>query len=410
MIQLFLLFTLSLSSTWASISLPDAFRAAEKNLESLKRADSQADQANFKRKQAIGALTPTVSGFGSYTEIDPLPSNGSNTAFTRLNQYSYGLRLQQPLFRGGSISGLQQRSEEAVLSSMSKESTKIEVYQLTINSFYNLYLARKDIKNVRELLKFSEQRVKELKERTKLGRSRQGELVQAEAQLFNVEADLEASEASLKASELQFEFVTGIKGDDLAVDNSLPALEEVGSYLSKIKSRPDIKAQNQRIVVAEKQVGVAQGGHVPNIDFTSNYYFLRTGILAGSKWDVGLQLTVPLWQGNVVQNEVKSAVEIKKQAQLTSNEMERSANREIMTLYQQYQRNLEQVRRLEVAVKKSKESYDLNQKDYKYGQVTNLDVLQALNVYIDSKRNFDRASVMAYMSYKNLEAASGVLP
>ncbi len=409
--MMYLFIFLSMTSlSLASISLPEAYKAAEKNLESLKRAESQVEQANYRRKQAIGALTPTISGFGSYTEIDPLPAGGATAAFTRINQYSYGLRLQQPLLRGGSLSAYSQRKEESLLSVLSKDASQIQVYQLTINAFYNLYLGRKDLKNVHELLKFSQTRVSELKERTKLGRSRQGELVQAEAQLYNVEADAEAAEAALKTAELQFEFITGLKSEELIVENELPSLESINTYMSKVSSRPDVKAQNQRVVVADSQVSVAKGGHAPNLDFTSNYYFLRTGVLADSNWDVGLQLTVPIWQGKVIDNEVKVAVEAKKQEQLTSNELERSAKRDIQTLYQQYQRNLEQVNRLEVAVKKSKQSYDLNQKDYKYGQATNLEVLEALNVYISSKRNYDRAVVMAYMSYKNLEASSGVLP
>lgn len=408
--MIYLLALLAVPLSWGSVTLSEAYKAAEKNLESIKRADSQKEQAEFRKKQAIGALTPTLSGFGSYTEIDPLPASGSTAAFTRINQYSYGLRLQQPLLRGGSLSAYNQAREEGLLSVLNKDSSQVQVYQLTIGAFYNLYLARRDITNVTELVKFSQTRVNELKERTQLGRSRQGELVQAEAQLFNVQSEFEAAQATLGAAEYQFEFITGIKSEELIVDTTLPALEAMNTYLSKVSSRPDVKAQNQRVVVAESQVDVAKGGHAPNLDFTSNYYFLRTGILADSRWDVGLQLSVPLWQGKVIDNGVKIAVENKKQEQLNSNELERSAKRDIQTLYQQYQRNLEQLNRLELAVKKSKQSYDLNQKDYKYGQATNLEVLEALNVYISSKRNFDRAFVTAFMSYKNLEAASGVLP
>lgn len=408
--MMYLIALFFIPASWASMTLKDAFKAAEKNLESIKRAESQVNQAENARKQAIGALTPTVLGFGSYTEIDPLPSGGATSAFTRINQYSYGLRLQQPLFRGGSLSAYNQRKEEELLSILGKDANQVQVYQLTIGAFYNLYLARRDMKNVQELLKFSQTRVKELQERTKLGRSRQGELVQAEAQLYNVESEYETSQATLKGAELQFEFITGLKPDELVVTDELPSLESINSYLSKMESRPDVKAQRQRIVVAEKQVDVAKGGHLPNLDFTSNYYFLRTGVLANSKWDVGLQLSVPLWQGNVIENNVKTAVENKKQQTLSSSELERSAKRDIQTLYQQYQRNVEQLKRLKVAVEKSKQSYELNQKDYKYGQATNLEVLESLNVYISSKRNYDRATAVAYMSYKNLEAAAGVLP
>lgn len=396
-------------SSFAQITLEEAYRHAEKHLESMKRADSQMNQAEFKKKQAIGALTPNVLGFGTYTEIDPI-AGGSSNAFTRSNQYSAGLRLIQPIFRGGSLSAYNLRQEEVILSLLNKENNKVMVYQLTINAFYNLYLAKRDMLSLVDLEDLSKKRVKELRSRAQLGRSRQGDLVQAEAQLLNVEASIQSAESNLAAARLQFEFITGLKDQDLLVENTLPPLGSVGVYLSKIQERPDVKAQNQRVVVAEKQVDILKGGHLPNLDFTGNYYLTRTGVLEPSKWDMGLQLTVPIFQGNVVQNGVKDAVELKTQAQLTGSELTRAAERDIQTLYQQYHQNMLQVQRLKEAVKKSKSSYDLSIKDYKYGQLANLEVLLSLNVYIDSRRNYDRAFATAYASYKNLEAASGVLP
>ena len=407
MIFFFLLFLIPIS--WSQVTLEEAYKTAEKHLESMQRADSQMNQAELRKKIAIGAMTPTVLGFGTYTEIDPI-SGGSSNAFTRSNQYSAGLRLIQPLLRGGIVSAYNLRNEEVLLSLLNKETNQVAVYQLTISAFYNLYLAKRDMVSLVELEELSQKRVKELKSRAQLGRSRQGDLVQAQAQLLNVEASIQGAQSSLEAAKLQFEFITGMKDVELVVETTLPPLGSVGVYLSKVQERPDVKAQNQRIVVAEKQVGVIKGGHNPNLDVTGNYYFTRTGVLEPSKWDVGLQLTVPILQGNVVTNSVKDAVETKTQAQLTGSELVRAAERDIQTLYQQYHQNLLQVQRLEEAVKKSKESYDLSLKDYKYGQLANLEVLLSLNVYIDSRRAFDRAYAMAYASYKNLEASSGVLP
>ena len=79
-------------------------------------------------------------------------------------------------------------------------------------------------------------------------------------------------------------------------------------------------------------------------------------------------------------------------------------------LYQNYAQIRSQLQWLEKALAKSEEAYKLNKKDYQFGLVTNLDVLQSLNSYIQTKRSYDSLYASAHMSYYNLEAATGVLP
>jgi outer membrane protein TolC len=61
---------------------------------------------------------------------------------------------------------------------------------------------------------------------------------------------------------------------------------------------------------------------------------------------------------------------------------------------------------LEDAYKKAKKSYELQVKEYRYGLVTNLDVLQALTFMQDVKQNWDRALIQSQLDYINLTAAA----
>lgn len=100
----------------------------------------------------------------------------------------------------------------------------------------------------------------------------------------------------------------------------------------------------------------------------------------------------------------------KRISELTAFETIRSAERELSTLYQNYLQLQVQLDAYKQALSKSEEAYRLNKKDYQYGLVTNLDVLQTLNIYIQTKRSYDNLYAMAHMTYKNLEASTGVLP
>lgn len=407
------LFILSLSffSAQAAVSLKDAFQSARGHMESLKRSEALIEAAEDRKTQARGYLLPTIRGVGYDTRIDRPKMTGVNNAFTLTRQYSAAIRLEQPLLRGGIVGAYQYAKEDLLLSEFQKNATDLNLYQLVIGSYYNLMMARIDVENLKELYRLSEKRVKELRTRTNVGRSRKGELVQAEAQLLTAQTQLQQGKITLTQNEQSFAYYTGLKATDLAQLSLLP--KDPGAapeLIEKLHSRPDIQAAYQQVKLRDRQVSIAKGAHFPSLDLVGNYYFDRTGILQTSKWDASLQVNVPIFEGGRTQASVREAVENKRASELEAHQTVRAAERDLMILYQNYLETLTQLDTMKDALKKAEEGYKLNERDYSYGQATNLDVLQSLNLFIETKRSYDSLQVGAHMFYKNLEASTGVLP
>ena len=403
----FLIF--SIHAEAASLTLKESFQSARMNMESIKRAQASVEQTEEQKIRARAALLPTVAGFASYTKIDP-PNAAGNNPFLLTRQYSNGVRLTQPLFRGGSVSGYQLAKENNLLAKYQEDATELNLYQLVIASYYNLAVTQMDVKNVQQLLSFSRERLKEIKERVLIGRSRKGEQAEAEAQLHIAESQFRQTTINLKQAEKNFEFFTRSLPGEIVLEGVPKISGSVDEYVSKIRSRPDILAARQQALVAAKQIDVAKGGHYPQLDLISNYYFERTGILASSKWDAGFILSVPLFQGGGVAAQVREAAQLKRIAELNSSETTRAAERDIVITYQNFMEIQEQIKTLKSALEKSEQAYKLNRKDYQYGLVTNLEVLQSLNIFIETKRSYDSLISIANLNYKSLEAATGVLP
>lgn len=392
------------------ITLKESFEAARRNMESIKRAESQINVSENQKDRARGAVLPNISAIGTWTKIDP-PNAAGASPFLLTQQNNYAIRLTQPLLRGGTVSAYQLAKENILLAQFQKDATELNLYQLVINSYYNLSIAQVDIKNVDELLKFSRERVSDIRERTKIGKSRRGELVEAEAQLLTAESQYQQSLINLKQHEKTFEFYTKLKPEEIGTLPELPPVTgTVEEYMMKTRMRADIRAIQQQTVVADKQISVARGGHMPQLDLISNYYLDRTGVLESSKWDVGFAVVIPLFQGGTVQAQVREAVAQKRIAELNSAESVRAAERDIAINYQNLQQLQIQLKSLKQAMSKAEEAYRLNKKDYTYGLVTNLDVLQSLNVYIETKRSYNSLFSLAHLNQKSLEAATGVLP
>jgi outer membrane protein len=169
-------------------------------------------------------------------------------------------------------------------------------------------------------------------------------------------------------------------------------------------------ATQQQVKLAESQVEISKGAHYPSLDLIGNYYLTRTGILATSDWDLGLAVVIPLFQGGGVQAAVRESVQMKNVAVLDSSQTLRIAERDLAVNYQNYVQIHEQLNTLKLALEKAEEAYKLNRRDYQYGQVTNLDVLTSLNLFIETKRSYQNLYSLAHMAHKNLEASIGVLP
>ena len=412
MLVLFLPLLLLVEANAAVITLKDAFSAARLNMETLKLADATIEQREAQKTRARGTLLPTIAGVGTYTRIDaPDALAGGTSPFLLTRQYSYALRVIQPLLRGGTLAAMDLTKENILLAQFQKNSSELTLYQLVVNSYYNLIASRLDQANLLELKRLSAERVRELRGRSSIGRSRRGELVEAEAQLLTSDSQVQQGVINLGQSEQNFQFYTNLKPEELAPLMDPPYVDgSLQNYLNRVRTRPDILASQQQIRVAEKQVEVAKGAHYPSLDFTGNYYFKRTGILSTSDWDAGLAMTIPLFQGGTVQASVREAVEGKRIAELNTSESTRAAERDLAVIYQNYLQITQQLVTLKSAKEKAEEAYQYSRKDYGNGLVTNLQVLQSLNLYMNTKRTYDTLSALSLMSYHNLQAATGVLP
>jgi outer membrane protein len=399
------------SKAYSNLTLKEAFEAAKKNMETLKISETQIDQSIEQKNRAKGLMLPFVSGVGSYTRIDPPFANGPNSPFLLTQQHSAAIRLNQPLIRGGAIENYRLAKENIQLAKFQRDATELNLFQLVIVSYYNLASAQLDVQNLEELVSFSKERVNEVKNWARIGKSRASELAEVEAQYLSAVAQHKQGLVNLKQAEQNFEFFTQLPISNLTIPSKVPELSSsVAKYLDRIKTRPDLKVADKQVEVAERSVKIAKGGHYPALDFVGNYYITRTGILEDAEWDIGLSVSIPLFQGGTVQASVNEAVANKKVSELNSAQLERAAQRDIITSYHNLSEMRSQLLTLIEAVKKYESSYNLNKRDYKLGSVTNLNVLQAMNLYIQAKRTYNNLLSMAHMTHNQLLASAGELP
>jgi len=177
-----------------------------------------------------------------------------------------------------------------------------------------------------------------------------------------------------------------------------------------MEKRPSLEAERLRAEAMEERIAVARAGHFPSLDLFANYYLKRTGPLEKSQWDAGLQLVIPIFQGGTVQAQVREAATAHRESVLRLENRRRSATSEVREAWESLRAALARTSVLEQAEQAASDSYDEQNRDYRYGLVTNLDVLQAMRTRQEIRRNLDRARYAARWARARLDAAVGTVP
>lgn len=402
-----ILFLFCNSLTLASTSLNDAFKSALAKNETVQIAKSKTKQLQEKIDQSEANFLPKLNLLGNYTrlglpEVSRNPSNDKASHYLKLN-------ATHPLFRGFKDVATLQSAEFDKLSQQEQETyTRLNLFASVAQSYYSILAYEDDLKNLSEQANLLENRVKELSERVRLGKSRKADLLSAQAQLASTKANIEYTKAQLQITRESFATLSGLS-TETALDSSSQNFSQAKSletYLTRIEVRPDILSLKRQIESTQELNKAAKGSRLPSLDLAGNYYLDRSGTPKPSSWDVGVTLSLPLYEGGVISSQVREALEKQNEKSLLLDQARKNAEKEIKIYFETFDANQKQLGALDDSIKSSFAAYQEHLKDYRFGMSTLLDVLQAQNNYLDAKKSFDRLRAQTHLAWAQLLIAT----
>jgi len=397
--------SLILAADAYAVTLGESFNSALLNNQTDNINESRLKQSMELRTRGQGSYYPTLSVRGTYLKQERFE-----------DQKTLGLNLTTSLYNGGRDRQLIKNADTSIkIAQNQRQLDRVSLYMDVIDSYYTYLMNLNDLKNLDLLKKQSQERANEIRKRLQIGRSRRGELLQAEAQLASVDAQTYDGQGLLKQSEARFYILTGLSKDqamNMKFDDKVSE-KTLKEYLEMAYAREDFQNKQLAIQQFEGDVKISKAHYLPTLDLLSNYYAIKEGGSTSSRnsdWDIGLNLTIPLYEGGVSQALVRESVEKAQTARYQLTDYQKSITIEVTSRYEMFHRYFDQIKAFDSALDKAKKSYDETLKDYRLGLVTNLDVISSLNLYLDSKRNAERTRIMAIMNQKLLEASSGLVP
>lgn len=185
-------------------------------------------------------------------------------------------------------------------------------------------------------------------------------------------------------------------------------------------------AARNGVDVARKEVDVQRAGHAPNLDLVASHtvqdssrdifqptannptQWLKMGPRAETD-SVGLQLTVPIFQGGAVDSNTRRAAHNLENAQGHLDELLRAADRSAKSAYRGVLSSISQVQALKSAIVSAQSALEAAQVGYEVGTTTLAELLMQESKLYQAKRDHANARYKYVVNGFLLKQAAGIL-
>ena len=291
---------------------------------------------------------------------------------------------------------------------------KIRAEQLLLvdvaDAFYLLLEERADLKVLYRIRKVLNDRITELIQRERLGRSRPSEIVYVKTQIYAVEASIDLGQNQEIIARQLLEFLVGQPVGQIMDTYQFPdQLKAEDYYVQQSLARPDVQATKFAWQLSKENIMVVDSGFLPQVDVGGNYYPQRTNITGnkGVDWDVTLSVNVPIFEGTEVLGASNLANLQADENMQEYHKARRQAPYDIKNTYVTLTAAMSVRDALEKAYKTAKINSHMQIRDYDRRLVSNLDVLTAIQTLEDQERNYIHAMYEAKRDYWALRVAVG---
>lgn len=340
---------------------------------------------------------------------------------TRITVGSFGVEVRQALFDGFQTLNNVRAAEARVRASHSALRNTEQDLLFNAAAIYVDVIRDRQVAVFRERnLEFLNEQVRAASSRFEVGEGTRTDVAQAEASRSAAVAQLSAARAQVRASEAQYRQIVGDEPGRLDAPGPAsgllpPALEPAVAI--GLSEHPAIKAGLHLVDAAAFQVKSAEGAMLPQVNATAglDYVYRDLPGVGGSdssdSASIGLNLTVPIYQGGRASATVRQSKETLGQARIEVDVTRDQVRQAVTAAWAHYVAAQQMVAASRELVSAAQLALDGVVEERNVGQRTTLDVLNAQADVIDARINLASAQrdVVA-ASYAILSATGGLTP
>lgn len=397
-----------------SLSLEEAISLAFDNDKNILAQAEEVKAAEAEILSAAGGFLPRVNVEGGYIHRDAVMGLKSSLAddldkdlgvFVGYeDEKRVGLSVEQSIFEGGkNIANLKRaklklKVEEEVLR-LQKNKVEFEVWRL----YYGGLLADETERIAQELLDQAQSHYEIVKEKFEQGASSRFDLLQSKVQVSKVIPELIRAQNAKELIVAEFKKLVGIeRKDSVTLEGELTCSffavndRTYEKFLEiAYNKRPELAIKELEIGVGQESISVAKARGRPQVNATFNYDYRSddTTDMFNSRhnnWNVGVSVSIPLFDGFSAKTKVDQAKARYRQAELGKED----ARDTVALQVKQGVLDLSQARAIiesqQSSLREAEEFVEIAEARYDNGVGTNLDVLDAQVSLSQIKKNLSQ--------------------
>jgi outer membrane protein len=338
------------------------------------------------------------------------------------NNFGYTLSLSQPIFNYSDWARVSAANAGVKSAEASFFSASQSLIFRTADAYFNVLQAEDVLRFTRAQKQAVWQQLEQTKQKYEVGLIAITGVDEAKAQYDKIVAD-EISQQNDLSSQIEIlAEITKVKHEDLAkVIDNLPLIKPdpidpekwVSAALNQNYGLQSIKYQT---VVAEENIRVQEGGHLPNItasgQFGYNYYDNYSGsndFSRGKNGIWGLNLQMPLFSGGGVSAAIRQADYRYQQALDDQEKTYRAVMSQTRQSFLSVMSGISKIEADKQQIKSRQSALDSTRAGYEAGTRTMVDVLNAISNLYDAQRQYTIDQYSYLRETLNLKQLTGIL-
>ena len=400
------------------------YREAQVQDSTYAGAKAQYVGAQEKLPQARALLLPNIN-FNAGTNYNILDTKFNNPAFVSgqrdFYDYNYGVKINQPLYRPQNDATYEQARVQVKQAETQLAVATQELITRVTQGYFDVLLARVNLSTTLSQKTAVARQLEQAKRNFIVGTATITDSRDAQARYDLIVAQQLVGENDVEVKIRTLEQIVGkpvgkLAGVRTPVSLSPPQPADMGAWVEQAyQSSLLVALAQQSIEIAAQEIKRADAGHYPTLDAVGSLgaiYAQSSAQNIGSDIRalvVGVQLTVPLYQGGGISSRVREAVAGQERARQDLESARRSAALQTRQAFLGVTSGLGQIQALRQAVDSTKLQLESTKLGQEVGVRTEVDVLNAEQQLAAAQRDLAQSVYNTILSQLKLKAAVGKL-
>jgi outer membrane protein TolC len=432
--SLLLMAALLLPATWLraqeKLTVDDAVKFGLENSKVLHASQMKVTAAEAKTGELSAGQLPQLTFRGGYTRLSEVPPFFFTPPGTTqqlvispavFDNYTLMLSVQQPVFTGFRLeSGVRAAEYSAQATQVELTKDKSDVVLAIKTAYWNLYKAQEFERVAKENKETVVAHLTDIENMAKNGIATNNDILKVKVQLSNAELAIVDAQNAVTFSTVALNnymgrpltspIVIATKANSPA--GSLSAPDEM--IVKAGKQRPELLAASYRIKASEEGITAAKSGWYPQISVAGNYYYNRpnqrivpTADEFNGTWDLGINLSMNLWNWGATSRQTEQAEAQLAQANDALGQIREAINVEVTQNYLSAVQLRKKIEIADIAVRQAEENLRTTTQRFKNGVAINSDVLDAEVLLVNAKNTLTQATADYEIANARLQKSLG---